>query len=218
MASIPQFRLEANSSSFTSIYNVVTDLLLYADPSQRARLDRLQTFLLNDDISDSRITAEEVTHRQARIRYLMESIDDMNSRWEELGSQERAEHASLITAFTTESDQLGLIFEALQVTEDQVNDSVAKAAIRLEASSRDIHWIMLDEEDKPLAELNVHSLEFTWTSLEDGSTRNRLKVKDLVAKDSRPTTKYSHMIAKQTDWLQEHDLVTVCDTCTPKHC
>jgi hypothetical protein len=76
----PRFTLQANSAAFASIYNVLSDVLLYADPSQRARLDRLDAFMLNDDLNDLSIVREEIKLRQSRIRDLTERISTLQLR------------------------------------------------------------------------------------------------------------------------------------------
>src|SRR5258708_6801811 len=175
----PRFTLQANSAAFASIYNVLSDVLLYADPSQRARFDRLEAFMLNDNINDLNTVREEIKLRQSRIRDLNERISTLQLRLEDKPySQGRMELALVQSDLTKQTDELGLIFDAVQINREKGD---IKPGLWLEASSSDITWHMLDDSDHLLAKLSLKGLSLTWTSNTDGSTKNQLIIKDLQA-------------------------------------
>ena len=194
----PRFTLQANSAAFASIYNVLSDVLLYADPSQRARLDRLEAFMLNDDLNDLNTVREEIKLRQSRIRDLIERISTLQLRLgDRPSSQGRMELALIQSNLTKQTDELGLIFDAVQINREKGD---IKHGLWLEASSSDITWHMLDNSDCLLAKLSLKGLSLTWTSNTDGSTKNQLVIKDLQALDARPDAPFSEILSKHRDW------------------
>lgn len=210
MANIPKFTLEANSDHFLSLYNVVTDLLLYADPSNRSRLDRLAAFVMNDDISDSASTASEIASRQKRIRALSEQLNDFTLREGNMRPSELVEMYSISASIMAQVEELGLIFDAIQLVQDR--DQVAsagKAGIRLETSSSELTWNLMNANATLLARLSIRYLDFLWISSQDGSSANRLKIKDLEAVDGRPNAKFPEMVSKQKKWLADNQMAKV---------
>jgi hypothetical protein len=189
---------------------VVTDLLLYADPSNRNRLDRLEAFMMNDDISDSASTAKEISFRQNRIRALSEQINDFTLREDELRSSERMEMNSIAASIMSQTEELALIFGAIQLVQDR--DEVAsagKTGIRLETSSSELTWNLMESDGSLLSRLTLRYLDFLWISSQDGCSANRLKIKDLEAVDGRPNAKFPEMVSKQKKWLAENHMAKV---------
>ncbi|CAG7848535.1 UPF0648 protein C3H5.09c [Serendipita indica DSM 11827] len=207
LANVPRFTLQANSDHFTSLYNVVTDLLLYSDPSNRIRLDRLENFIFNDDISDSATTATEISLRQGRIRALSEQLNDFTQRQGDLRSSERLEMNRIASRMMIQTEELGLIFDAIQSVQQRDEQSSSnKAGIRLEASSSEITWNLMDKDGSLFMRLALRAIDFLWISAQDGSSSNKLKIKDLEALDARPNAKFPEMISKQTKWLTDHPM------------
>lgn len=199
----PRFTLQANSAAFASIYNVLTDVLLYADPSQRAHLDRLEAFMLNDHLNDLTTVREEIKLRQSRIRDLSERISTLQLKLgDQPSSQGRMELALIQSDLTKQTDELGLIFGAVQINHEKGD---TKPGLWLEASSSDITWHMLDDSDHLLAKLSLKGLSLTWTSNTDGSTKNQLVIKDLQALDARPDAPFPEMLSKHRNWKDRNN-------------
>ena len=199
----PRLTLQANSAAFASIYNVVSDVLLYADPSQRAHLDRLEAFMLNDHLNDLTTVREEIKLRQRRIRDLTERISTLQLRLgDQPSSQGRMELALIQGDLTKQTDELGLIFGAVQINHEKGD---TKPGLWLEASSSDITWHMLDDSDHLLAKLSLKGLSLTWTSNTDGSTKNQLVIKDLQALDARPDAPFPEMLLKHRNWKDRNN-------------
>ena len=199
----PRLTLQANSAAFASIYNVVSDVLLYADPSQRAHLDRLEAFMLSDNLHDLTTVRKEIKLRQSRIRDLTERISTLQLRLgDQPSSQGRMELALIQGDLTKQTDELGLIFGAVQINHEKGD---TKPGLWLEASSSDITWHMLDDSDHLLAKLSLKGLSLTWTSNTDGSTKNQLVIKDLQALDARPDAPFPEMLLKHRNWKDRNN-------------
>lgn len=210
LANISRFTLQANSDHFTSLYNVVTDLLLYADPSSRSRLDKLEAFSLNNDISDPASTASEIAFRQRRIRALGEQLNDFSLRQGDLRPSERSEMNIIASNLMSQSEELSLIFDAVQLVQERDESATeTKAGIRLEATSKDLTWDLNQHDGTLLARLAVRSIDFLWISSHDGSSASRLKIKDLEALDGRPGANFPEMITKNKKWLQDNAMSKV---------
>src|SRR5262249_48277755 len=66
----PQARALCNSSQYYAMYVIVLDLLMYNEPLEKTRSERLEKIMLAADFSDLRGAPELVTQMQERIRQL----------------------------------------------------------------------------------------------------------------------------------------------------
>jgi Golgi-body localisation protein domain len=159
--------------------------------------------MLNDDLNDLNTVQEEIKLRQCRIRDLTERISTLQLRLaEQPSSQGRMELALIQSNLTKQADELGLIFDAVQINREKGD---IKPGLWLEASSSDITWHMLDESDYLLAKLSLKGLSLTWTSNTDGSTKNQLVIKDLQALDARPDAPFSEILSKHRGWKDRNN-------------
>ena len=110
----------------------------------------------------------------------------------------------------TQTEELGLIFDAVQTVQDRDElASQSKVGIRLEATSPELTWNLIDNNGSLLAKLALRSMDFLWISSQDGSSANRLKIKDLEAVDARRNAKFPEMISKHKKWLQDNPMAKV---------
>ena len=68
----PQIFAICNSSQYYAMYIIVMDLLMYSEPLEKTRNERLEKIMLASDFSDLRGAPEMVIRLQERIRQLEE--------------------------------------------------------------------------------------------------------------------------------------------------
>ena len=159
--------------------------------------------MLNDNLNDLNTVQEEIKLRQSRIRDLTERISTLQLRLgDQPSSQGRMELALIQSDLTKQTDELGLIFDAVQINREKGD---TKPGVWLEASSSDITWHMLDDSNHLLAKLSLKGLSLTWTSHTDGSTKNQLVIKDLQALDARPDAPFPEMLLKHRNWKDRNN-------------
>ena len=79
----PHFRAICDSAEYYSMYIIVLDLMLYSEPLEKVRNERLEKIMLTSDFSDLRGAPEAVFKLQARIRQLEEIKEyfQISSQW-----------------------------------------------------------------------------------------------------------------------------------------
>ena len=159
--------------------------------------------MLSDHLNDLTTVRKEIKLRQSRIRDLTERISTLQLRLgDQPSSQGRMELALIQSDLTKQTDELGLIFGAVQINHEKGD---TKPGLWLEASSSDITWHMLDDSDYLLAKLSLKGLSLTWTSNTDGSTKNQLVIKDLQALDARPDAPFPEILSKHRNWKDRNN-------------
>ncbi|KAF8592433.1 hypothetical protein K439DRAFT_1400235 [Ramaria rubella] len=198
---VPRFSTSADASAFASMADVVTDLLLFSDPVHKARMTQLEEMLFSYDFTDLPSAAKVIVNLQSRIRQLirMEGAYALKAP-DPPGTDQQDLLASRAHIFAL-SQELNTIFDAIRLAQDKTDErnQEKKSALRLQVSSAEISWQMLDENRKLLAKLAVRGINFSWLSRQDGSTTSVLRAEDLQAFDGSPNALWPEILAKHDD-------------------
>ncbi|MCO5556532.1 hypothetical protein L7F22_010081 [Adiantum nelumboides] len=213
----PRYSVLANSEHFASIYNVVTDLLLYRDPAYREHAKRLETMMLSYDMTDHAVLAEVVSALQVRIRHARELHLQYQLHFDHLNEQGRMDFLSLKAELKDMIDELTLIMEGITAADDNNSgsDKEKKSALRIEAQAQDIAWNMMgDKEGELLAKLSIKGASFTWLNKADNSAANTLSIADLNAVNVHPDAVFTEIITKYNNvdhpWPRREGCLTPC--------
>ncbi|KDQ20607.1 hypothetical protein BOTBODRAFT_124283 [Botryobasidium botryosum FD-172 SS1] len=203
---IPRFSVTAKSANFAAIYNTVTNFLLHSDPSHSQQNEKLETFLYSYDFTDFAVAADVVANLQSRIRQMTEVSKGYECRFDDLDEQAKRDFVAIKGQLFTLSEELNLVFGAIQLAQAKLSCSndEHKSALRLDASSAEISWNMLDQSTDLLAKLSVRGIGFSWLSRNDGSTANKLTIQDFQALDGAPDALFPEMLVK-VDGLTHND-------------
>ncbi|KZO94872.1 hypothetical protein CALVIDRAFT_538650 [Calocera viscosa TUFC12733] len=194
---IPSFSVSADARNFAAIYNVVTDLLLYRDPAQKARTQKLETFLYSYDFTDLYSAADVVSGLQRRMRYLAEAEKANILRPAHDGAMQ--EQLAVRAEMQNLAEELSFIFDAIKLKQDKAGGRAMEgdsSAVRLETYVSDISWMMLDPRHALLAKLSAKGITFSWLSRKDGSASSTLDLDDLMALNSTPEALFPEIICK----------------------
>jgi hypothetical protein len=211
---IPRFSVAANSATFAAIYNVISyvsmlccsaiadtaprDLLLYHDPMQKARCEALERFIYLYDFRDRHTAADVVANIQRDLRQLQQVAQGYELHFDVLDQAAKLDLLAVKSQMLTLARELHLIFEAISHVQGKKESAVShdSFAIRLDASSSEISWNMLDETGSLLAKLTLRGLRYTWLSRMDGSMNNRLTIDDMQALNASPVALFPEMLVK----------------------
>lgn len=209
MVDIPSFSVAAKSDNFVAIYNVVTDLLLYSDPSHSRHNEKLETFLYSYDFSDFSVAADVVANLQSRIRQMLEVSKGYEAKFDDLDDQGKLDSVAVKAQLFDLTEEMNLVFGAIQLAQAKLSSSndEHRSALRLDASSREISWRMLDQNSDLLAKLSVRGIDFSWLSRNDSSTANKLTIEDLQALDGSPNALFPEMVVKCDNPTSSHEYV-----------
>ncbi|KAI1180284.1 mitochondrial protein from FMP27-domain-containing protein [Nemania sp. FL0916] len=192
----PQARALCNSSQYYAMYVMVLDLLLYSEPLEKTRSERLEKIILASDFSDLRGTPEMVIQLQERIRNLEEIKSRFQIHSEHLDKQGWEDRLVLERDLAANEDELFFVMKAITSSQRKFDNSMqSNALLKWTISAREIVWHLVQDDNAPLVELQLKDVEYDRTDNSDGSHINLMQVGRIIGLNLMPNAIYPAMIA-----------------------
>ncbi|KAB5558148.1 mitochondrial protein from FMP27-domain-containing protein [Coniochaeta sp. 2T2.1] len=194
----PQARALCNSSQYYAIYVIVLDLLMYSEPLEKTRSERLEKIMLASDFSDLRGAPEMVCRLQERVRQLEEikSHFQVHSRY--LDTKGWQDRLLLERDLAACEDELFFVMKAI-TTSQRKYETGSNALLKWSISARDIVWHLVRDTNEPLVELQLKDAQYDRTDNSDGSHINVFQVGKILGLNLLPDAIYPVMIAPYMD-------------------
>lgn len=192
--------MSASDQHFKTISNIVTKLLLFSDATHKTRVDRLETLLFTYDFTDYASACRVITDLQGRLRKSIE-VEELAVHTQQIQTQEdEIELLKLKAHIYLLGDELNFIFDAIKQAQDRFDDQTdRKSALLLNASSSEISWNMMDEQQELLAKHVVQDIDYYWLSRQDSSTYNDLAIGSLQAFDGSKDAVWTEILSKYNE-------------------
>ncbi|KAI8634908.1 mitochondrial protein from FMP27-domain-containing protein [Xylariaceae sp. FL1651] len=192
----PQARALCNSSQYYAMYVIVLDLLLYSEPLEKTRSERLEKIMLASDFSDLRGTPEMVTKLQERIR----SLEEIKSRFQihskHLDRKGWEDRLVLERDLAANEDELFFVMKAITSSQRKYDSSLqSNALLKWTITAREIVWHLIQDNNEPLVELQLKDVEYDRTDNSDGSHINLMQIGKILGLNLMPNAIYPEMIA-----------------------
>ncbi|CAK7203912.1 Protein SABRE [Sporothrix eucalyptigena] len=194
----PQARALCNSSQYYAIYVIVLDLLMYNEPLEKTRSERLEKIMLASDFSDLRGAPEMVIRLQERVRQLEDIRTHFQIHSKSLDKRGWEERLLLERDLAACEDELFFIMKAITTSQSR-NDSQSNALLKWSISAREIVWHLIRDTNEPLVELQLKDVEYDRTDNADGSHINLIQVGKILGLNLLPDAIYPEMIAPYLD-------------------
>ncbi|KAL5625077.1 hypothetical protein BROUX41_005137 [Berkeleyomyces rouxiae] len=208
----PQARALCNSSQYYAMYVIVLDLLMYNEPTEKIRSERLEKIMLASDFSDLSGIPETVSKMQNRIRQLERIRQHFQTFPRGVASGSRSDGSSannLHKDRITLSNELAaceeeLFFMMKAITSSQRKHTYGSAQtstplLRWSITARDIVWHLVRGTSEPLVELQLRDLEYHRTDSSDGSHNNLIQVGKILGLNLLPNALYPEIISPYYD-------------------
>lgn len=211
----PQARAICNSSQYYAIYVIVLDLLMYSEPLEKTRSERLEKIMLASDFSDLRGTPEMVIKLQERIRQLedIKSHFQIHSRY--LDKQGWQDRLLLERDLAACEDELFFMIKAITTSQRKYDSTQGNALLKWCITAKDIVWHLVRDVSDPLCEFQLKDVEYDRTDNSDGSHINLIRVKKVLGLNLLTDALYPEMVApfledSRTEKLPENEsMITV---------
>ncbi|KAI1742516.1 mitochondrial protein from FMP27-domain-containing protein [Xylaria scruposa] len=191
----PQGRALCNSSQYYAMYVIVIDLLLYSEPLEKTRSERLEKIILASDFSDLRGTPEMVTKLQERIRNLEEIKTRFQIHSKHLDRKGWEDRLVLERDLAANEDELFFLMKAITSSQRKYDNSVqSNALLKWTISAREIVWHLVRDNHEPLVELQLKDVEYDRVDNSDGSHINLLQIGRVIGLNLMPNAIYPEMI------------------------
>lgn len=194
----PQARALCNSSQYYAIYVIVLDLLMYSEPLEKTRNERLEKIMLASDFSDLRGAPEMVCRLQERVRQLEEIRSHFQVHLQYLDSKGWQDRLLLERDLAACEDELFFVMKAI-TTSQRKYEAGSNALLKWSISARDIVWHLVRDTNEPLVELQLKDVEYDRTDNSDGSHINAFQVGKILGLNLLPDAIYPVMVAPYMD-------------------
>ncbi|KAG4301807.1 hypothetical protein PCK1_001783 [Pneumocystis canis] len=192
----PKIVFTANSSQYYIIFLITTDLLIYIEPAQKERSERLERLMLAADFSDLTGTAEMVINLQEKIRSLEEARTQHRLCYENCNMEHKLIKVKLEAELRDSEDELFYLMKSIatsQKYEGKINKNVANMSWILSAS--EIIWHSLLENNKPFIDLGLSNATYQRTDNFDCSNFNILEIETIQGINLLPKTNFPDLLS-----------------------
>ncbi|KAF2201026.1 hypothetical protein GQ43DRAFT_481072 [Delitschia confertaspora ATCC 74209] len=199
----PHVRALCNSRQYFAMYVIVLDLLLYNEPLEKTRSERLEKIMLASDFSDLTGASDLVIGLQERIRQLEEIKTHFQIHEKELDKEAWSNRIDVEKDLTVFEDELFFVMKAITTSQRKVDDRAqtkqSNGLLRWYIKASEIVWRLLRENNDPLAEFQLNGALYDRTDNNDGSNLNSMEIERISGFNLLPNALYPNMIAPYTD-------------------
>ena len=195
----PKVRAICNSSQYYAMYIIVLDLLMYSEPLEKTRTERLEKIMLASDFSDLRGAPEMVICLQERIRKLDELKTQFQIHSNHLDKRGWEDRLLLDRDLTSCEDELFFMMKAITSSQRKYDGSQTSGLLRWNIASNQIVWHLIRDNNEPLMEFQLQRAEYDRTDNSDGSHINLVQIGKIVGLNLLPDAIYPEMFSPYTD-------------------
>ena len=199
----PQFRAICDSTQYFALYIIVMDLLLYSEPLEKTRSERLEKIMLASDFSDLTGAPEMVQMLQGRIRQLEEIKLQFQVQEKYLDRQGWKDRITMDQDLASCEDELFFMMKAIttaqQRLEDRRDQENAAGLLHLNMSAKEIAWHLIRDKGESLVELQLKNASFDRTDNNDGSNYNCMQIGRINGLNLLPDAIYPEIIGPYID-------------------
>ncbi|KAL5119677.1 Protein SABRE [Pleosporales sp. CAS-2024a] len=195
----PHVRALCDSRQYYAMYVIVLDLLLYREPLEKTRNERLEKIMLASDFSDLAGAPALVMGLQERIRQLEEikTVFQINEKYlDKQGWEDRVEVEKDLAVY---EDELFFVMKAITTAQRKQDDRAqakqSTGLLRWYITASEIVWHLIREGQESLAEFQLKNVLFDRTDNNDGSNCNSLEIEQVRGLNLLPYALYPQMIS-----------------------
>lgn len=190
----PQARAICNSSQYYAMYVIVLDLLMYSEPLEKTRSERLEKIMLASDFSDLRGTPEMVIKLQERIRQLEDIKSHFQINHKYLDKQGWQDRLLLERDLAACEDELFFMMKAITTSQRKYDTTQSNALLKWCITAKDIVWHLVRDANEPLCEFQLKYVEYDRTDNSDGSHINLIRVGKVLGLNLLTDALYPEMV------------------------
>ena len=194
----PHIRAICDSSQYYTMYVIVLDLLLYNEPREKVRSERLEKIMLASDFSDLSGAPAMVLSLQARIRQLEEIKTHFQIHAKYLDKQGWEDRLSIEYDLAACEDELFFMMKAITTSQrkndDRTSNNQATGLLRWYLSASEMVWHLMRDKDDPLMEIQLNKATYDRTDNSDGSNHNTMEIDRIRGLNLLPDALYPEML------------------------
>ena len=197
----PRLRASCDSHQYYTMYIIVLDLLMYHEPLEKTRSERLEKIMLATDFSDLRGAPEMAERLQERIRQLSELKTHfmINARYlDKKGWQDRIDLEKDLTSCEAE---LFIIMKAINMSQQRNDERASQSSgfLRWYLSASQVVWHLMKDKNEPLLEFQLGNATYERIENSDGSNHNAVEIEHIRGLNLLPNALYPEIIGPYHD-------------------
>ncbi|KAF3211639.1 hypothetical protein TWF192_008367 [Orbilia oligospora] len=195
-ATFDRMEVSTNSAEYYTLYIIVLDLLLYSEPLEKSRNERLEKIILASDFSDLKGAENIITALQGRIQQLEEIKTHFQINARNLDKQGWIDRMCLEKDLATCEDELFFTMKSIMSVQRKYDErQQTTGLIRWYLSAGEIIANLLLNKDQPFVDLKLTNACYERTDNSDGSNFNTVEVEMLQGVNRLPDATYPAMIS-----------------------
>ena len=203
----PRIRATCDSAQYYALYIIVLDLLLYSEPREKVRSERLEKIMLASDFSDLRGAPETAASLQERIRQLEDIKTHFQVYAKHLDRQGRQDRISLEQDLVSCEDELFFIMKAITTSQSQRKNEDRQTAqsqglLRWYLTASEVVWHLMKDKNEPLMEFQLRNAAYERIDNSDGSNHNAMEIERIIGLNHLSNALYPEIIGP----YQDHNL------------
>ncbi|RPB29873.1 hypothetical protein L211DRAFT_855009 [Terfezia boudieri ATCC MYA-4762] len=200
----PKVKASCDSAQYFAMYIIVLDVLLYSEPTEKLRSEKLEKIMLASDFSDLRGAPEMVECLQHRINQLQEIKQHFEINARDLDDKGWDDSIALGYDLNSCEDELFFMMKAITTAQRRYEDkgSQSSGVLRWYISASEIIWHLLRENNDALVDIRLSNAVYSRVDNADGSNFNTVEVEKMEGYNQLPNAAYPEMITQFRDQVR----------------
>ncbi|TKA49829.1 hypothetical protein B0A49_13507, partial [Cryomyces minteri] len=199
----PEVKAICDSSQYYAMYIIVLDLLLYSEPLEKTRSERLEKIMLASDFSDLTGAPEMVIMLQERIRQLEEIKMHFQINEQYLDRRSWKDRIAMDRDLINCEDELFFMMKAITTSqrkaEERTQQTESSGIMHWSLSASEVAWHLVRDQGESLLEFQLKHANYDRTDNNDGSNNNCMEIRRINGFNLLADALYPEIIAPYVD-------------------
>ena len=203
----PRLRASCDSTQYYAMYIIALDLLMYSEPLEKTRNERLEKIMLASDFSDLRGAPEMAERLQERIHQLEDIKLHFQINAKYLDIQGWEDRINVEKDLASCEDELFFIMKAINTSQQKNDDrksAQSSGLLRWYLSASEIVWHLMRDKNEPLLEFQLRNAAYERIDNNDGSNHNAVEIQQIRGWNLLSNALYPEIIGPYHDPAQKH--------------
>ncbi|KAK9469961.1 golgi-body localization protein domain-containing protein [Dipodascopsis tothii] len=196
-----------DSAQYFTLYIIIMDLLMYAEPQQKRRNERLEKILLATDFSNLRGAAEMIERLQLEIRQIQEIQHEFLIYWPELDERGWEDNVALTNELAAAREELFFLMKAITMGQQRRRGErdFDGSVLQWHLSCQQLICHLLLEDRQPFVDIALADAAFRRLENQDGSNSNTIDIGMLQGVNLLKDALYPELLSPYFEGMQGPD-------------
>ncbi|EPX71634.1 uncharacterized protein SOCG_01849 [Schizosaccharomyces octosporus yFS286] len=193
---VPRVVFSTDSSQYYDLFTIITNLLVYKEPSQKQRSQRLEEIMLAADFSDLTGTPEMVAMLQNRVHHL-EEVKLQHQLYDVTFNIHAhiAQQLFLQNELHRCGEELFYLIESIASVQSRgKNQNKTRCNLSWFIMANEVVWHLLEDNKRPFLDVSLQNATFRRIENTDSSNTNTLEIESMKGSNLAPGCQFENII------------------------